>query len=259
MGRIRVFEISAIVVLVLALSAGPVMSEPLKTNLYGLDGLFMATGGTVIPSGQLLVGTSMVIVSDDTADGSKLPVTVTYGMTSDLEFAAAFEAYSSYDDGDTNDDTGTGDLFLSAKYALQEETSDYPATALGINIKLPMADAPLSSEETDISLLAAMEMALKSVTGILNVEYLLPGGDDENQIKYVVGLEIPYSDTTDFSLELIHFPLLADALLLRGDMLAGGATFDMGSALNFGVAVGIGLSDDLSTDFAAMGKINFTF
>ena len=45
---------------------------------------------------------------------------------------------------------------------------------------------------------------------------------------------------------------------LVGDMFAGGATFDMGSALNFGVAVGFGLNDP-SADTAVMGKLTFTF
>ena len=260
MGKVRAFLCFSVIVMLLVMVAGSAVAKPLKTNLYGLDGLFLATSGTTIPAGELGVGASMLLVSDDLADGSIIPVTVTYGMTSDLEFAAAFEVFKDYDDG-VDDDSGTGDLFLSAKYAVQEENADYPGTALGLNLKLPLSDEPLGTEETDISIFAAMEMEMKSVRGILNLEYLFPGGNDENQFKYIIGLEIPYSDTTDFSLELIHLPLLFDvpATLFRGDMLAGGATFDLGSALNFGVGIGIGLNDDFSSDVAAMGKINFTF
>jgi hypothetical protein len=79
----------------------------------------------------------------------------------------------------------------------------------------------------------------------------MPGGDDENQVIYVVGVEIPYSDTADFTLELMDQSLV-------GDLFAAGATFDLGSSLNFGVAVGFGLNDP-SADFATMGKLNFTF
>ena len=260
MGKVRVFLCFSVIVMLLVMVAGSAVAKPLKTNLYGLDGLFLATGGTTIPAGELGVGASMLLVSDDFADGSIIPVTVTYGMTSDLEFAAAFEVFKDYDDG-VDDDSGTGDLFLSAKYAVQEENADYPGTALGLNLKLPLSDEPIGTEETDISIFAAMEMEMKSVRGILNLEYLFPGGDDENQFKYVIGLEIPYSDTTDFSIELVHLPLLGEvpADLFRGDMLAGGATFDLGSALYFGVGIGIGLNDDFSSDVVAMGKINFTF
>ena len=250
MGKVRVHVVISVMVVFLVMSVGSVTAHPVKTNLYGLDGLFMATGGTVIPAGDLAVGGSALILTDDFADVASAPITVTYGVSTKVEVAAAFEVYKSYDDG-VDDDTGTGDLYLAGKYAIQEENADYPATAVGLRLKLPMADSPLSSEETDIALFAAMEMDMKSVRGILNVEYLLPGGDAENQVLYVVGIEIPYSDTTDFSLELMDQDLV-------GDIFAGGATFDMGSSLNFGVAVGFGLNDP-SADFAAMGKLTFSF
>ncbi len=255
MVKMRVFSYGFILTLVLVLASGPAQAAPLKTNLFGLDGLFIATSGSTIEAGQLAVGGSMLIISDDNIDGTSVPVTVTYGATSDIEIAAAFETYKSYDNG-TTDDSGTGDLFLSGKYALLEENADYPATALGIRLKLPMADIPLGSEETDFSIFAAMDMDMKSVKGVLNVEYLMPGGDLENQVNYVVGLAIPYSDTTEFSLELMDQPWVG--LVPIGDIFAAGATFDMGSSLNFGLAVGFGLNDP-SADFAAQGKIGFTF
>jgi len=250
MGKVRVHLFVSVMIAVFFVGAGSSMAAPLKTNLFGLDGLFLATSGKVIPAGEMLVGSSLLIISDDNVDGTSLPVSFTYGASSAVELAAAFEVYKSFDNG-TLDDTGTGDLFLSAKYAVQEETGDYPATALGIRLKLPMADDPLGTEETDFTIFAAMDMAMKSVTGMLNVELFMPGGGAENQVNYVVGLQIPYSDTTDFSLELIDNDLV-------GDMFAGGATFDMGSSLNFGAAVGFGLNDN-SRDFAAMGKLTFTF
>ena len=250
MGKVRVFLSVSLVFMFMVMGTGPATAAPLKTNLFGLDGLFMATSGSTIEAGTLLIGGSMLVISDDDVDGSTLPITVTYGATSTIELAGAYEAYKSYDDGFT-DDTGTGDLYFSAKFAMQEETADYPASALGLRIKLPMADAPLSNEETDITVFAAVDMDMKGVKGVLNVEYFMPGSDAENQVNYVVGLEIPYSDTTDFSLELLDNDLV-------GDLFAGGATFDMGSSLNFGVAVGVGLNDP-AADFAAQGKITFTF
>ncbi len=252
MSKVRVYWCILVIVAVLVISAGSAMAANLKTNLYGLDGLFLATSGKVIPAGEMLVGATILIVSDDNFDGTTLPVAFTYGASAKVELAAAFEAYKSVDFGGGNDDTGTGDLFLSAKYALQEENADYPATAIGLRLKLPMADDPLSNEETDFAIFAAIEMDMKGVKGVLNVEYLLPGGNDENQVNYVVGLEIPYSDTTDFSLELMDNDLV-------GDLFAGGATFDMGSSLNFGVAVGFGLNDNQSADTAVMGKLTFNF
>jgi len=251
MKRVRIITCVLAAAAVFALGVGPVMAAPLKTNFYGLDGLFLATSGKVIPAGEMLVGSTMLIVNDDNFDGTTLPVAFTYGASAKIELAAAFEAYKDVDFGGGNDDTGTGDLYLSAKYALQEENADYPATAIGLRLKLPLADDPLSNEETDFAIFAALDMDMRGVKGVLNVEYLVPGGNDENQVNYVVGIEIPYSDTTDFSLELMDNDLV-------GDMFAGGATFDMGSALNFGVAVGFGLNDP-SADTAVMGKLTFNF
>jgi hypothetical protein len=251
MRKIRVFSSGLVLVFVLLLAAAPAQAAPLKTNLYGLDGLFMATGGSVVPAGELAVGGSGLILTDDNGDITTVPVSITYGASARVEVAAAFEVYKSVDFGGGNDDTGTGDLYLAAKYALQEETADYPATAIGLRLKLPMADDPLSSEETDVAVFSAVEMDMKSVRGLLNVEYLMPGGDAENQVIYVVGVEIPYSDTTDFTLEIMDQDLV-------GDLFAAGATFDMGSSLNFGVAVGFGLNDP-SADVATMGKLDFTF
>ena len=250
MDKMRIFFCISLVIAVVALGTGPAVAAPLKTNLFGLDGLFIATSGSTIEAGTLAVGGSMLMISDDVADGSMLPVSVTYGATPTIEIAAAFEVHKAYD-GPGGDDSGTGDLHLSAKFALQDETTDYPATALGLRLKLPMADAPLSNEETDITLFAALDMDMKGVAGVLNVEYFMPGTDDENQVHYVVGLAIPYSDTTDFTLELLDHDLV-------GDMFAAGATFDMGSAINFGAAVGVGLNDP-SADFAVQGKLTFTF
>lgn len=257
MSRVRLVLCITVLTAAMLMAGGTALAHPLKTNFYGLDGLFVATGGTTIPAGALALGGSMLVVSDDFEDGTTFPVSITYGATSDIEIAAAFEVNKSFDDGAV-DDSGTGDLYLSGKFALQEENADYPAAAVGLRLKLPMADLPLSSEETDISLFAALEMTMKSVKGILNLEYVLPGGDDENQVLYVVGLAIPYSETTEFSLELTSYPFLT-AQPLRGDVFNIGATFDMGSALNFGVAVGLGLNDDYSSDVTAQGKLTFTF
>ena len=250
MGKVRVFLCLSVIAMFLFMATGVATAGPVKTNLYGLDGLFLATGGSTIPAGELVLGASMLIISYDVVDGTTLPVTVTYGVSNDIEVAGAFEVNKSFD-GPGGDDSGTGDLFLSGKIAFLEANSDYPATALGLRLKLPMADDPLSTEETDVAIFVASEIDMKGVIGILNVEYLIAGGDFENQVNYVVALQIPFSDTTDFSLELMDNEL-------TGDLFAGGATFDLGSAVNFGVAVGFGLNDN-AADFAAMGKFDFTF
>lgn len=251
MGKLRLLMSGITVAAILVAGFGNVEAAPVKTNFYGLDGLFMGTTGTTLPAGQLVVGASMLVISDDDVDGSILPVNITYGATDSIELAAAFETYKSID-GLGEDESGTGDLHLLGKFAVQGRTVDYPATAVGVRIKLPMADDPLGTEETDFALFGAVDLAMRSVKGILNVEYVLAGGDYRNQVNYVVGLEIPYSDSTDFTLELLDQDLV-------GDMFAGGATFDMGPSLNFGVAVGVGLDEDTSADFAVMGKLDFNF
>ena len=251
MGKLRLFTGVFVIMAILLIGTGSAVAAPVETNLFGLSGLFLGIDANTVAAGTLAAGVSMLIISDDTVDGSTLPVSITYGATDTIEIAAAFETYKSYDGG-AGDETGTGDLYLSAKFALQEENVDYPAMAAGVRLKLPMADYPLSTEETDVAVFAALDMDMKGVTGILNVEYLLAGGDYNNQVNYVVGLRIPYSETTDFTLELIDNNLV-------GDMFAGGATFDMGPSLNFGAAVGVGLDEDTSRDFAVQGKLTFTF
>ncbi|UCG38896.1 MAG: hypothetical protein JSV00_01275 [bacterium] len=251
MGKFRAHTCVLVIAILSIAAAGTADAAPVKTNLFGLDGLFMATYGTTLPAGTLVASASMLIVSDDNVDASTLPVSVTYGASDRVEVAAAYEVYKSFDNGAGVDDSGTGDLYLSGKYALQAETADYPATALGLRLKIPVADAPLGTEETDFAIFAAVDTDMRGVRGVLNIEYLLPGGDAENQVNYVVGVEIPFSDATDFTLELMDQPQV-------GDLFAAGATFDMGSSLNFGVAVGFGLNDP-SADFAAIGKLAFSF
>lgn len=251
MGKMRIFTGVLVTVTILLATTVHVEAAPIKTNFYGLDGLFMATTGSTIPAGELIVGASMLVLSDDDFDGSILPVNITYGATDNIELAAAVEVYKSVDSPGA-DESGTGDVHLLGKFALQSQTQDYPAAAAGVRIKLPTADAPLGTEETDFAVFGAVDLMMKNVKGILNVEYLIAGGDYNNQVNYVVGLEIPYSDSTDFTLELLDQDIV-------GDMFAGGATFDMGPSLNFGVAVGVGLEEDTSTDFAVMGKLDFNF
>jgi hypothetical protein len=251
MGKFRILTFALALTGFLFIGIVSVDAAPVKTNFYGLDGLFMGTTGTTIPAGELAAGVSMLVLSDDNVDGSILPVTVTFGATDTIELAAAFEVYKSYD-GPGGDESGTGDIHLLGKFAVHGRTADYPATAAGVRIKLPAADEPLGTEETDFAVFGAVDFLMGSVKGILNAEYVLAGGDYSNQVNYVVGLQIPYSDSTDFTLELLDQDLV-------GDMFAAGATFDMGPSLNFGVAVGAGLDEDTSADFAVLGKLDFTF
>ena len=119
-------------------------AEPVKTNIYGLEGLFFGTPGTTIPAGQLVVGASMLATSWDDADLSVLPVTVTYGATKYIELAGAFETYKSIENG--VDETGMGDIHLLAKFSVQDRTVDYPATAVGVRVKLPTAGDDLGTD-----------------------------------------------------------------------------------------------------------------
>ena len=251
MGKIRVFLSVSLVVMFLALGTGSATAAPLKTNLFGLDGLFLTTSGSTLPSGSVAVGGSFLVVSDDNFDGTSLPLTFTYGATDKAEVGVSLEVYEAQEYGNF-DDNGMGDLTVAGKFGIQDRTSDYPATAVGIRVKFPTADDGLGTDETDVTIFAAMDIDMKGVKGILNVEYFMPGGDDENQVNYGIGVGIPYSDTTEFSIELVDIPYPF------GDIVAAGATFDIGSSLNFGAAIGLGLNDP-SADFAAQGKMTFTF
>ena len=164
-----------LVVGLIFMGAPAAKAEPIKTNLYGLEGLFFGTPGTTIEAGQLVVGASMLAASYDDADLSVLPVTVTYGATRYIELAGAFEVLKSIDNG--VDETGTGDVHLLAKFSLQDRTVDYPATAVGVRVKLPTAQDDLGTDETDFAVFGALDINMRSVKGILNAEYVLAGGD----------------------------------------------------------------------------------
>lgn len=252
----RYVKVCLVMFAAMTLMTLPVMvqAEALKTNIFGLDGLFYTTGSGVVAPGTLAVGGAFLVFSDDNQDAQSLPVTVTYGLSEQFEFGAAFEVYHSVDPSSVtgNSESGIGDLYLSGKYSFQEKTSDMPGAAVGFRIKIPMADEDegLGSGETDISVMIAAETDLGSTTGMLNVEYLIPGGDDENMVNYAIGLEIPYSDTVDFTVELLDQPLV-------GDILSGGATFEVGSSLTIGGALGVGLNDP-SADLIVVGRLALT-
>ncbi len=225
---------------------------PYGTNLFGLEGLFFPTTGTALPSGTMLVGGSFLLMSNNEpeVDVKSVPVTFTYGFDGNFDMALAFEVYRSIDSPGF-DESGVGDLYLSGKYAVQPRTAVYPAMAVGARLKVPTAEEGLGSDETDFAIFGAADILMNSVQGLLNVEYVFVGGTDAvDQVNYSVGLRIPYSDSVDFAVELIDQEL-------TGDLIAGGATFDMGSTLNFGFGVGLGLNEP-AADFAVQGKFTFS-
>jgi len=229
------------------------VAQPIQTNLYGLDGLFFTTGGQTLKSGDLAIGGSFLFFSDDNSDLQTIPVTFTYGFSDSIELGAAFEILRSVDPSGGPSESGIGDLFLSAKMAVQERTSELPATSVGVRLRLPTADSSVEfNDEMDLGVFLASEMPLGSTLGLINVEYLLVGDNNsENQVNYAFGLRIPYTDTVNFSVELLDQPIV-------GDILLGGALFDVGETMNFGAAVGLGLNDP-AVDMVVEGKITFTF
>ena len=88
MGKLRAFVCFTLAIAVTVLGAGIADAAPLKTNLFGLGGLFLATGGSTVDAGTLAVSGSMLVISDDVVDGSMAPVSVTYGATSTIVYDA---------------------------------------------------------------------------------------------------------------------------------------------------------------------------
>jgi len=77
-----------------------------------------------------------------------------------------------------------------------------------------------------------------------------------NQINYAFGFEIPYTDTVDFSIELVDQIPFTMSSNIFGDLLLGGINLDSGTSLNLGLGLGIGLNDS-STDYMILGNISF--
>jgi hypothetical protein len=239
-------------VLVFSVSAGIAQAGPVQSNLYGLDGLFYTTSGKTVDAGSLALGGAFLFLSDDDNDLQTLPLTMTYGFSDDVEFGAALELFRNVD-GPGGSESGIGDLYLSAKMEVQERTNEYPATSAGIRVRVPTADEDVElSGETDFAFFVAAELPLGSTLGMFNVEYLLVGESDaENQVNYAFGLKIPYTETVNFAVELLDQPIV-------GDILVGGALFDVSDHLNFGVGVGVGLNDP-AVDVTVDGKMTLTF
>jgi hypothetical protein len=186
-----------------------------------------------------------------------LPLTVTYGFSDKIEGGLAAPILMDYNFDGGASESGFGDMNLSVKYAFQEETGEMPAMAFGGRLKLPTADdgKGLGTGDTDFGIFGTVDKMIGGIRGLLDVEYVFRGGDWENVVNYAVGVEIPYSDTVGFSIELVDQEAITTEYLF-GDMLMGAVNFDLDPSMNFGFNLGVGLNKP-STDFMFGAKLSF--
>lgn len=237
---------------------------PVSVNLNGLDGLWVATSAGTLPAGSFVVGGGFTF-GNGTSGGPgnystySVPVTVTYAFTDRVEGGAAAPVLMNLDPDVGASQSGFGDINLSIKYSLQAATASMPAYAVGARLKLGTAgDTPpgLGTGDTDLGLFAALDQQIGGVHGFLNVEYAFRGGSLENEVNYALGLKIPYTDTVDFTVELVDQGSISTEYNF-GDILLGGVSFDLEPSINFGFVVGLGLNDG-SSDFLLGGKLAFS-
>jgi len=241
-------------------TAGIVSAEPTSINTRGMKGLWVANSASTVGAGNLVLGGSFFYGSNgDGLDYNTytLPVTVTYGFNDKFEGGLAVPVLMNVNPDNVSSESGFGDLNLSMKYAFQEETGEMPAMAFGGRLKLPTADdgKGLGTGDTDFGLFGTVDKMIGGIRGLLDVEYVFRGGSMENEVNYAVGVEIPYSETVGFSVELVDQGFITNEYLF-GDMLMGAVNFDMPPSMNFGFNLGVGLNKP-STDFLFGAKLSF--
>jgi hypothetical protein len=242
-------------------TAGIASAEPTSVNTRGLKGLWVANSASTVGQGNLVLGGSFFYGSNNTDNFDyntySLPVTVTYGFNDKFEGGLAVPVLMNVNPDGGSSESGFGDMNLSMKYAFQEETGEIPAMAFGGRLKLPTADdgKGLGTGDTDFGIFGTVDRMIGGIRGLLDVEYVFRGGDMENEVNYAVGVEIPYSETVGFSVELIDQGFITNEYLF-GDMLMGAVNFDMHPSMNFGFNLGVGLNKP-STDVLFGAKLSF--
>ena len=261
--RVRIFYLSAaLAVSVCAMAVpGVTTAEPVSVNTKGLKGLWVTNSASTVGKGTLVFGGSFLYGNNSNGqldyNTYALPVTVTYGFNDKLEGGLAAPVLMNVNPDNLSSESGFGDLNMSVKYAFQEETGDMPAMAFGGRLKLPTADdgKGLGTGDTDFGIFGTLDKMIGGIRGLLDVEYVFRGGSLENEVNYAVGVEIPYSDTVGFTIELLDQGAITSEYLF-GDILMGAVNFDMPPSMNFGFNLGVGLNKP-STDFMFGAKISF--
>jgi len=235
-------------------------------NLNGLSGLFVSSSGKTLPAGQFILAGGAYYGGDGDFDTYAIPVIVSYGMMENLEAGLSFPVVTGVDPDGLKSTSGPGDINLSFKYGFMAETAGAPAAAAGFRLKLPMADdgKRLGTGNVDAGFLFAASKTIGRADCMLNVEYVLIGGDDSltgrdlnNKVNYAVGVATDYSETLRLSVELVDQGFILNNYF-RGDLLLGGIRYEVMPSLELGFSGGFGLTDP-STDFVFGGTVAYAF
>lgn len=260
--RGRIYFLSVILAMFMCTAGlqGTAAADPTSVNIKGLKGLWVGSSASTVGAGNLVFGGAFLYGTNSEAfeyNTYAIPVTVTYGFTDSFEGGVAATVLTNVDPDNFSSESGFGDLNLSLKYAFQEETEGIPAMAFGGRLKVPTADEDkgLGTGKADFGIFGTVDKMIAGVRGLLDVEYVIRGGDWENAVNYVVGVEIPYSETVGFSVELVDQEAITNEYLF-GDMVVGAVNFDMPPSMNFGFNLGVGLNKP-STDFMFGAKLSF--
>jgi hypothetical protein len=233
-------------------------SYAVSTGMTGFDGLFFTTSGKTLKTGTLVMGGGFVYASGDGGSVSTLPFTLAGGVTDRVEAALSLPLLSRIDPDAGGSDSGIGDLDLRVKYSLQGETPELPAFAVFGHLKLATADAPQGTKKSDFGAGIAADKDFGGIQALLNLEYTVVGDDrpDGNQLNWALGLKIPYSDSTRFSVELLDQYMVTSSWV-AGDFVVGGISFDLPPAIDVSFNIGLGLNET-SPDVLVGAKFDFT-
>lgn len=235
-------------------------------NLSGLSGLFVASSGKTLPAGQFVVAGGGFYGGDGDFDTYAIPVIVSYGIMENLETGISFPLVTGVDPDGLKSTSGIGDMNLSVKYGFMAETEGAPAAAAGFRLKLPFADdnERLGTGNVDAGFLFAASKTIGRADCMLNVEYVLVGGDDpitgrdlNNEVNYAVGVATDYSETLRLSIELVDHAFILNNFF-RGDLLLAGLRYNVMPSLELGLSGGFGLTDP-STDLVFGGTVAYAF
>lgn len=202
--------------------------------------------------------------ADATDDEFTLAATLTYGLLEKLDIAVELP-YKYIDVHDEDEYGGLGDVVISSKYFLLEETGNLPAMAVSAGIKLKTGndDKELGTGENEYSAIGILTKELGNIAGgniiaNLNFGYTYKDESQDDVFSYGVALEYPFNDKlnlvgevageTDFEED---FNDNAFAALLGFNY----AFLEM-AKFDFGMAVGI---SEASPDYTVKTGITLSF
>lgn len=136
-------------------------------NIQGQTGLLVTNSAFTQKPGNLAAGISLMAEYSGNPDYSilQLPVTLTYGLTDDIELGIKAKALQTENVNSTTTERGLGDSEIAVKWRFIDQSETFPAVAVGIVGMLPTGDEDKGLNEVvnwgvKVSALASSEAPL---------------------------------------------------------------------------------------------------